>query len=641
MKKRFLKEAAAVAVLLCSAVAVFPSCNKDKGNEGNSEVIEENVELPETDQLDVTTDIKSVVLGSGSSAFSSSLVNRLKNRAGEISADAGIIVFAPDYTISFTLEQAKKLLQAYAGGAGFVFLNPTCPEMSGLEQMVSDAVTEIIQSDKDFDENVGVDFTDMVENIIGFYGSSFGKVECVAFRGTSIYLVRDLDEMGDKSWANSVMDFEGETESGEKESGEASCAVKDYTPNGYDMGKSADLLVEWLNDGGEANRSVFNAAAFGLKSEESAAIDKYMTGQRVSIQHKVGPSRALGRTLVYEMVYTVYSAYDFDKNEDYYFIRLEPDFHCSALGCQNGRASWVDAVKEVTFDDGSKSGHWYSLRTNYWYGPYMSGFDYTAKIVQEDGTAVTAELLQTTPNTDVSGSDGYTIGMQYALNGNFGFNSGGITGGVTAGFSFTDYRTQSVNSLRMTNKKNNNIPHWTVSGIVPKFHPGWDPYHDEVATFQKTDWQTELTWIVRISNPQKDKPYYIKAEEITEITELNKSYYDLELRVHPTQSAMIKLCPPNRGKLDFLMACSDKALWDEVSKQFDKSWQNEFTYYADNEAAAVTGAKSIFEKVKTIVKGDVVTLKEHGFTGNYTFRLIKAGDENAVATFTLKNGVVE
>ena len=78
-----------------------------------------------------------------------------------------------------------------------------------------------------------------------------------------------------------------------------------------------------------------------------------------------------------------------------------------------------------------------------------------------------------------------------------------------------------------------------------------------------------------------------------------------------------------------------------MSGTLPRSWQNEFTYYADNEAAAVTGAKSMFEKVKTIVKGDVVTLKEHGFTGNYTFRLIKAGDENAVATFTLKNGVVE
>ncbi len=638
MKRKFLKETAAVALSLCATVSVFSSCEVDNPDDESKAVIEEYVALPETDQLDVTTDAKAVVLGSARSDFNASIVNRLKGSVTEeICADADIIVFTTGYVMNFTTEQVRLLLQAYAGGASFIFIHPTFMKMTDLEHAVQNAIGYFILNGIQFDWEAAVDFMEKMHTVQDLYESgNFGKVEGVAFRNKSLYLIRDLDETADSS-DNSFYFYSSDGQT----SREALYTGTDYTPNAYDHGKSADLLVQWIKDGKTETRSLFNAADFGLKSEASDAIDKYMTGERISIQHKVGPSRALDRTLVYEMVYTVYSAYDFDKDEDYYFIRMEPNFHCSALGCQNGSETWVEISKEVRFDDGSTSGHWWSWRSNKWYGPYMSKFDYTAHIVQENGDPVNnTTLLATTPKTDVSGTTGYSTGLSWSASGNIGFNSGGLMGGVTGGFSFTETHSQSMNSLRVYHKMQNEIPNWRVEGVVPQFHPGWTPYHDEVATFQKNDWQTEFTWIVKVPHPQKDKPYYVKADDITEITELNYSYYDLELRVHPTQSAMIKLSTPNRSNESFTMTCSDIKLRDEVSKQFSQNWQNQFTYYATDATASVAGAKAMFDKVKVAVTGYAETLKTNGFTGTYTFSLNKT-DGTKLASFTLENGVVK
>ncbi len=632
MKRNFLK---AAAVVFCSAAAVFSSCKKDNASTGD--ITTENEALPVTDQLDVTTDIKAVVLGDARSDFNASVVNRLKNQTNEISADAGVIVFTSGYAVNPTREQMELLLEAYANGAAFIFTNPRFPDISGLETLVWDSFNALIEEGKLSDVETAANFIGRVKTVKDLCDNKrCGAVEGVAFRGESVYLVRDLDETADFSDLNSSGFY-----SDGKTSKEFTCVDTDYVPTAYDHGKSADLLIRWIEDGREESRSLFNAAAFGLKGDATDAIDKYMAGQRVSIQHKVGPSRALDRTLIYEMVYTVYSAYDFDKNEDYYFIRLEPNFHCSALGCQNGATSWVKGTHEVTFDDGTTAGHWSSSRDNKWYGPYMSKFDYTAYVVYANGDQVSGTtLLSTTPHTDVSGSTGYSTGISWSLSGNVGFNSGGIMGGVTGGVTFSDTRSHSESDLKVYHKMQNDVPNWRIAGIVPQFHPSWNPYHDEVATFQKTDWQTEFTWIVKVANPQKDKAYYAKGVDVTEITELNYSFYDLELSVHPTQSAMISLCTPNRSRLGFTMTCSDQNLRDEISKQFSQTWQNEFTYYATDDNASLTGAKAMFEKVKVAVKGYAETLKDYGFTGTYTFRLNKT-DGTKIAEFTLENGSVK
>ncbi len=627
MKKVNIRRAVCPLLAIALAGTFLTSCDKVSKNENPlSEEYEENEALPVTDQLAVTFSGKAAVMGSDRSGFTKNVVNRLEGSTDVISSDAEIIVFTAGYAMDFTDAETKSLLLAYVNGASFVFLDPVFPDMSAFQDKLYTATISIMEEDIEFDVNESQNFyqkiyemKDACEN--GRYGSS----EVMAFRRNSIYVVRSLEDMAEAS-DNSATGFFTSADKPE----EKDCAETDYTPTDYDYGKSADLLTEWLsdsdNDGGN------------LQGEESNAIDRYMSGYRVVIQQSVGPSRALDRTMAYELVYTIYSAYDFDNNADYYFIRLEPDFHAKALGCREGDKNWVSAKKVVVFDDGTTSGDFWEDHTDLWYGPYMSKFDYTAKIVRENGDVVNnVTLYSATPYTDVSGSSGYTTGFTVSLNGNIGFNANGPSGGVTAGFSFTESHSHSINDLRLYNRKENNIPHWIIEGIYPQCHIGFlSYYHDQVATFQKNDWQTEFTWVVSIPNPQRDQAYYVSATDITEISELNHSLYDYELRVHPTQTTTIRLCEPNRSNEKYIMYCSDDDVQKLVSGQFSDTWYNSFTYYSLDRDRSYWGARAMFDKVMVAVKGYASTLKAKGYTGKYTFTLATV-DGTELKSFTIDN----
>ncbi len=617
-----------MALILLSGVV--SSCKKEKNKSSDIPLpdnYEENTPLPTSDQLDVVFSGKAAVLGSNTSGYNGPVVNRMKNSFAAISADAKAFVFTTGYAMDFTDDEIKDMLLAYDSKASFVFISPTFPNMTAFRDQVSAAADDLVESGADFDETSAQEFCSMMEKTKSIIdGGVYNRVEAVAFHSSSVYVVRNLEDMADISDVSASGYF-----SDGKTTTEKNCVSADYVTTEYDYGRSTDLLVEWMSNDDDS----------GLNDEASAAIDKYMTGHRTVIQHKVGPSRALDRTLNYELVYTVYSAYDFDNDVDYYFIRLEPNFHCTALGCRNGKDTWVSAKKVVVFDDGSTSGEFWSSHTDLWYGPYMSLFDYTAKIVDASMRPVSGvTLLNATPHTDVSGSQGYSTGFSVSLSGNFGFNTAGPMGGVAGGVSFSESHSHSENSLRVGHSEVDNVPGWKIQGVVPQCHLAFLHYdHDEVATFQKNDWQTEFTWTVTVPNPKKGSDYYISASECTEITELNYDIYDYELRVHPTQSSTVLLKEPNRSREKYVMYCSDNALQSLVKDQFPNTWQNEFTYYALNDDYSLQGARLMFDKVKTAVRGYASVLKSKGYDGTYTFTLSKI-DGTKLSNFTLSNGEV-
>ena len=634
MKKAtyFLKKAASPLLILVLSVGILVSCQKDDENNEIPipEDTEENTPLPTTDQLDDTFDDKAVVLGGDNSGFSTSLINRLKNASGVISADAKAFVFTSSYTMDFSEDDTKAMLKAYAKGANFIFINPVFPNMTEYRLTFNSAVESLLEDDFDFDLGDAEQFFKKLQEMSDlFTDKPYGTMEAAAFHANSLYVVSSIEDQVAVSDSSATGYFAKDAEGSTID--ERDCASTGYEPTAYDYGKSADMLVEWMDDDTDSS-------GINLSDAASEAIDKYMTGDRTVIQRSVGPSRALDRTLTYELVYTVYCAYDFDNNDDYYYIRLEPNFHCDKLGCKNGDRNWVSANKVVVFDDGSTSGEFWSSRTDLWYGPYMSKFDYTGEIVESDGTPSNGvTLLNTTPQTDVSGTSGYTTGFTVGINGNFGFSKTGPSGGITGSFTFSESHTHSENQLKVYHKKINNVPNWRIEGVVPQCHMGFmSYYHDEVATFQKHDWQTEFTWIVKVANPHRNKSYYLSGTDITEITELNYNIYDYELRVHPTQNSIIRLPEPNRSNAKYLMYCSDENVQNLIASQFPTTWMNEFTYYALNDDYSYWGARAMFDKVKIAVLGYTSILKQKGYNGKYTFTLSKLNGEE-MSSFTIDN----
>ena len=625
--------------LMLSAVALTSCHSDDDGQSGSYDYgnVLDFSPNPTADQYGVKFNGKAVVLGSGNTYFNTAVLNRLTSSSNVFSDDAKAYVFTKDYNMDFTVDQMAAMIKAYLNGANFVLIEPSFGDLTKLENTAIEATKKLVAE--------GVD----VKGVGGFYEKInelkklnlqdvYKSTEVIAFRKNDAYVIADLKELTTLSGSNTTGLFGSENGT----TVERKCVQNDYEPTDYDRGVSTDILMDWMEGNGESTTKGVSPAT-RANSSEAATIDSYMQGERFVIQQQVGPSRALDKTLNYEMVYVMYSAYNFDTNTDYYFIRLRPNFKCSALGCPSGTNTWIEANKVVTFDDGHTSGSIWSKYDNHWYGTYMSAFDFTGEIVRADKSAAQdVTLLDATPKTDVSGSTGYTTGLSYSISGNLGFNVQGPTGGVQAGMTFSESTSHTLPDLKVRHSENGATTFWGVTGIVPQTHHSiWKmgATHDEVGTFQKTDWQTEFTWIVSVKNPggQTSEPFFLKATDLTEITDLNTNTYDYELRVHPTQTNYIKLPVPNRFRNNFIVTCSDNNLQNVLKDQFSKTWLNEFTYYGKSNDEVTNGAVFTFNTIKTAVKGYLQEIVAKGFTGTYTFRL-KTVDGKELATFKIDNG---
>ena len=615
------------------------SCGPNDDINNSSEYIYDNVlELdpnPTSDQYGMKYDGKTVVLGTGNTYFNSSVLGRLTSTSDAFSDDAKAYVFTKDYNMDFTVDQMAAMIKAYLNGANFILIEPTFSDLTKLETTATEATKKLVAE--------GVDVT----GVGGFFGkidelkkldlqNVYKETEVIAFRQNDIYVIPDLKELATLSSSNATGLFGSENGTTE----EKKCVQDDYEPTDYDRGVATDNLVNWMVKGKD-----FPSIDTGENSGEASTIDKYMQGERFVIQQQVGPSRAMGKTLNYEMVYIIYSAYNFDTDTDYYFIRLRPNFKCSAFNCPTDAGTWIHANKVVTFDDGHTSGSFWSKYDDRWYGTYMSAFDFTGDIVRADKSAAqNVTLLDASPKTDVSGSTGYTTGLSYSISGDLGFNMNGPTGGVHGGMTFSESTTQTLPDLKVRHSENGPSTFWGITGVVPTTHHNvWTGKvtHDLVGTFQRTDWQTEFTWIVSIKNPssQTSEPFLIKATDRTEITDLNSNLYDYELRVHPTQTNYIKLPIPNRFRNNFIVTCSDNNLQNVLKDQFSKTWLNEFTYYGKSNDEVDKGAVFTFNNIKTAVKGYLNEIVSKGYTETYTFRL-KTTDGKELATFKIENGKI-
>ena len=650
IKRNMLKGAiysASVAMSLTLSTTIFTACSDDDTESDGTSVTTENVvELtpqPVSDQCTVKYDKKAVVLGNGGCEFNTSVLNRMTMQTKEISEDAQAFVFTQDYDMNFTTEEMKAMMKAYLNDACFVLVEPNIGDIEQMETKAAAAIKSLMADGEDVRQ--AYSFFDKLKSLKQLnIQDVYDGTEVLAFRKHDMYVVRDLDEMIEASDKSTLA-----TATVDGQDVKTECTTTDYEATDYDRGEATDMLVTWMNEEGEADMqpmSRFTRAS----NDAQATIDKYMQGNRVVIQEQVGPSRALGKILRYELVYTVYSAYDFDKDEDYYFIRLRPNFHCSALDCPTDRKKWIAANKVVKFDDWRESGNWYSSMEDRWYGTYMSAFKFTGEIVDKtkEPNVSNAELVEATPKTDVSGTSGYTTGFSCSLSGNIGFNMAGPTGGIGVGASFSESTSHTHPSMMIAHKEEGATTEWKVTGVVPTVDTEYDPFwpftvtvHGLVATFQHTDWQTEFTWIVKVKNPKSQGlPFFLKATDFTEITDLNNSSYNFELRVHPTQVHYIELPQPNRAYEKYIITCSDNNLQNVLKEQYSKTWNNEFVYYAHDKDEVKTGALMMFDGMKKIVAGYGTEIVEKGFTGKYTFRLKKTEDGEEMATFTLDNGKI-
>lgn len=626
---------ALTAIGMCGALT---SCSDDNvnGKTENAENILDQIPLPTADQLSEKYNEKAVIIGSDRSDLNACLVNRMQLTSNTISADAKAIIFTKNHNAKLSTSDIENLIKAYNNNASVIIVEPASKkDNADLAQQITVAFKELEAKGVNTDDAHDLAFR--IKNISNSEMPNISNhVDAIAIRKHALYIMRDLDEQADSAAQNitlSQTDEQGNTT-------ETKVEGQDYTPTAYQYGQSADMLVKWLKEADTDEQSLKAHRRAITTRSISTQLEELMSAQKVTIHECVGPSRVLERTMNYELNFYIYPTHKFDTNEDYYFIRLEPKFHASELGCPTGQRDWIKASKEPYDDSGSN--YW---NENSWYGPYMRKSLIKVSLDTKNNEEVS--VLEARPTTTTDGSHSYTSGTSFSLGGDIGLSTTGPSGGINASVSMSQSYSHSEPNLTITHSDyGKNTTEWLLDGIKPAVHNdiayifGAGRLHDLVATFQRSDWSADLTWIYVVKNPAENQSYELSVIDNTEIAELNHSIRDYELAVHPWQAHKIFLAQPNRAKKDYVMLCSNEKLYKNILTQIGADWQSDFTYYAPIQSELDPGAIRMFNRVMNTISNMADNLYEQGYKDTYTFRLRSKDSSADIASFTLQNGKV-
>lgn len=600
-------------------------------NIGNSE---EYVADPTEDQKEVTFSGKTAVIDYDFDDMGLAIFSRLSNKTGELDDDVDAVLLSPKTLDSdFAINEAVQLVKLYEQGTTIILVEPSNENWQKLGTLLKKAEEQIAtDTTMTIDVHRLVDRWKMLQAQSG-ENSAYGKQDAVALRLNDTYIISDLQEQADYCT---------------RATGEATQDVTDYC-----YGKSADLLMEWLENA-EENKAEMNAkkaeftAVTRASSSSPVSLTSLATAQMVTVQRSVGPTPCLNRTMPYEFKYTIYSLYNVTSDEEYYFIRQHIDYHCARLGCtKNGQDEWtkLSPTKNVKIEGKTKEVEWV-------FGPYMCNSEVTTTL-KNLGGGETVHLLDPKPITGNGTQQSNSSGFSWHAGAGFLYqtvpSSEDIYGGglpqlaLTAGITYQVSYSASRTGLTYTQKSKDNVQTtWLMEASKPKINGAFTSGdHTTLSELQYTDWNTDLTWYFRIEHPDKSRRYSLSVQDITEVGELPYKGPDNGITVQSTLSHTVELVPPDRFRQEWYMTCGNADLRTTISSQLSTLWTDNPVTTALSEEGLEENMTASFTKIKNSVKAIGPKLARQGYTGKYTFRVRKKGARTDFMSFILNNGVVE
>ncbi len=653
------------------AMGTFFSCSDEvtqKAGTGADSLVSEITPLPTTDQLDEKFEKKAMVFGDDRSGFNANVVNRLTDVTTELSSNVKAFVFTKGYTGSPTVDQVMTMFNAYRKNATFVLID--------LERTDRTALIDTIEKAIDVASAKGQDVTLSTQMLARFTQFSSkgnnavtGHCEAVAVNRNGTYIVPILEEMSKKQSDNAAI--QQVTESGDTI--RMQLAEQDYTPTGYDYGKSADMLVQWMTRCADAGSDLF---ATGANSD-----DTQLNAQMLTLQQTLGPTRALDRKMLYELNFEIYSFYKGDTDEDYYLVHCAPTFHASQLGCNQEKAGltgtsyyWTYTDKAVTLANGTQLKPSSDRSTGCWYGPYMKAAQYTFKI-ESDGKAVSnATPLDPLPKGDVSGKATLTSGLKTTLtsvsllDNSFWGGNDGRTVEMSQSFS---HKNEGL--FCMPNGGSSNWLEWFFVGTAPnrlyvpstvnplpapkrtaRSQKTYDLHtigHTVVSPFQYNDFSEDMTFTFVVKNPDHSRAYNLRFTDMVVAGELYAEKIndqDVEALTWISNDQSIPLYQPIR-KADYEIECSDptfltnmeQPIKDRLKEAFMVDWNGSypgFSVYGANTEASLEKAKDTFANFSMLI---YVVAGRYKIKDTYTFTLHAKGSKEKILSFQLVDGAIK
>ncbi len=654
-----------VTLVLASS---FFSCSDEVTNRkeivGDS-LVAEVTPLPTTDQLEEKFEKTAIVFGDNRTGFNGSLVSRMTNTTNEISSGVRAFIFSKGYTSHFTVDQVTAMFKAYRTNATFVLVDPVNTDRTALVDTLQKAIE--VASSKGEDVTLPTELLTRFSQLISqANGSEDNQAEAVAVNRNGTYVVPNMSKSSKKQGDNGVI--EQVSENGDTV--RIALADQEYEPNGYDYGKAADMLVQWMTRCANAGTGSFSTGATSDGAEISA--------QMVTLQQTLGPTRALDRKMLYELNFEIYSFHKGDTNEDYYLVHCTPTYHNSQLEClkrysesEKWENYWYVTDKTIELQDGSTLNS-----AKYWYGPYFRGAQMTLNIEPSGNAGEEISLSKPLPSSDLSGGNKLSSGLNFTLSNvsvvNTTFWGGQDNKTVTVAQTFSH---QNAGLRCVQNGASGNYVEWVFSGDGPDvtltdFSPripalsagvktrsqsvDLNVYiqHTSVSDFQKNDLSQDLTCAFVVKNPKPLHSYNLHLKDMVLVGEM----YGYKKDMKYTQEALtwidsdqsIPLYQPVRS-VEYEIECSDPAFFsrweqqikDRLKEAFGTEWNGNypaFAVYGLNDSARLQKAKDVFYNFSQVI---YVVANRYKINDTLTFTLYAKGATESILQFNLEGGHIK
>ena len=619
---RLLTKSFLAAALVVGASAALTACSDDNsGSVVNNPDYHDADSTITTDQLSELYAGKTLLIGEDRTDLNGAVASRILNRTSVASADMNAVVFTKGADLKISVAEAKLIILAYNNNASVVVLDPESFGKSSVIDSLKKAVDQLDGSEKDIDDR-----NRLVENLINTRPSEPDKkiLGTVAYQKHLTYVANDeSDDSSNRTGESSEVDENGDTI-------KTKFDLEKFTPNAYNYGVSADNLVLWMRES--------DALDDGANAEmEENGINV------ISVNGSVGPTAAFRRKTYYTLKYEIIPINSSFYNEDSYLVHLTAKFNNSKLKCPtsgwyavdhsvaigNGKA--IDKSYTTTdFRNGSTTYH------NYWTGPYMRGtyFKMSVEPSGESGEEIT--IVDPKPLSCLNTSVKPQVGLNFSSDHVNFFTPQISLDGYGPNYSYQTNQTLSDNEAYIAQyvdvAKDGSTVDWIYAGNSIDFS-GWGDSYSGVKDFQRNDWSTDLTWIVKVKNPKLGHRYTMRADIRPVLEELCTYNGGTFVSTLGDNSYTFELPEPLRSRKPYLITlvksdnlATDKAnsnwIWsydDAIKEKVGVSFKYNYYSYAHTQAEGEVAAISAFKKYMTALQEIAV---KYGSTRDITFSLI-------------------
>ncbi len=619
---RLLTKSFFAAALAVGASAAFTACSDDNsGSVVNNPDYHDADSTVTTDQLSELYAGKTLLIGEDRTDLNGAVASRILNRTSVASADMNAVVFTKGADLKISVAEAKMIILAYNNNASVVVLDPESFGKSSVIDSLKKAVDQLDGSEKDVDDR-----NRLVENLINTRPSEPDKkiLGTVAYQKHLTYVANDESyDSSNRTGESSEVDENGDTI-------KTKFDLDKFTPNAYNYGVSADNLVLWMRE------------SDALDDGANAEMDENGINV-ISVNGSVGPTAAFGRKTYYKLKYEIIPLYEPQYNTDYYLVHLNAKFENSKLQCPTQGWYAVDHSVDIgngkTIDESyvyidTRSGT--TTYYNYWTGPYMRGTYFKMAVEPSGESAEEITIVDPKPLTCLNTSIKPQVGLSFSsehvnlLTQQVSLKESGQS------YSYQTNQTLSDNEAMIAQyvdvPKDSSFVDWIYGGNSLNYSV-WPRSYSGIKDFQRNDWSTDLTWIVKVKNPKQGHHYTMRADIQSVLEELCTYESGTFVSTIGNNSYTFDLPEPIRSNKPYLITlvrsdnlATDKAnsnwIWsydDAIKEKVGVSFKYNYYSYAHTQAEGEVVAISAFKKYMTALQEIAV---KYGSTRDITFSLI-------------------